>query len=67
MSGRRDEEQGRCRDLASLVALAVRRGYEQPEVWAARVMNARALRAERRTSLRNRRGRWWLDMPRKES
>lgn len=56
----RREDQGRCRDLAALVALAVRRGYARPEFWAERVMLARERRAERRAgSTRHLRGRPW--------
>lgn len=54
------EEQGRCRDLAALVALAIRRGYARPEFWAAQVMQARERRAARRAgSTRHLRGRPW--------
>lgn len=63
----RDEEQGRCHDFAALVALGERRGYADAELWARKVMEGRERRLARRTSLRSRRGRWWLDQPRKES
>ena len=49
--------QGQARDFPALVALAVARGYEQPERWAERVLAGRALRAARRArSVRNLRG-----------
>lgn len=58
MSGGYDAEQGQCRDLPSLVALAIRRGYAKPELWAQWVLHKRERRAEkRRRSTRHLRGR----------
>ncbi len=57
---RRDEEQGQCRDLAALVALAERRGYARPLYWATQVLIARERRVQRRAdSTRHLKGRPW--------
>lgn len=53
-----DEEQGACKDLASLVALAERRGYSKPLLWAEWVLHKREVRGQRRAgSVRHLRGR----------
>ncbi len=58
MARRFDEEQGQCRDLPSLVALAIRRGYAKPELWAQWVLHKRERRAEKRArSTQHMRGR----------
>lgn len=58
MSGGHDAEQGQCRDLPSLVALAIRRGYAKPELWAQWVLHKRERRAEKHArSTRHMRGR----------
>lgn len=55
---RPDEEQGQCRDLPALIALAERRGYAKPELWAQWVLHKREVRTMRRVrSTRHLRGR----------
>lgn len=57
-------EQGQARTHEALVQLAQRYGREpeSAERWARAVLEGRARRATQVSSLRRRRGHWWLDL-----
>jgi hypothetical protein len=42
------DEQGQCRDLRSLIELAISRGYSSPERWAQWVIHSREMKARKR-------------------